>query len=85
MTDGPEQSPAAVPPIRVGLPHDKLDRLVLTVMEFPAVPVAVAVTVTKFVLAAALTPTELPLPTRLMAATRFVAKTVVDAGAFPDQ
>ena len=74
-----------MPPIRLGLLHVRFVRSVLTVMELPATPGVVAVTVTKFVLAAALTPTELPLPIRLIAAARFVANCVVVAGAATDQ
>jgi hypothetical protein len=62
-----------------------LDKLVLTVMELPALPAVVAVSVTTFVLDAALTPTELPLPVRLIAEVRFVANCVVLTGAAPDQ
>jgi hypothetical protein len=63
----------------------RLDKLVLTVMELPALPAVVAVTVTTFVLDAAVTPTELPLPVRLIAAATFVANCVVVRGAAPDQ
>jgi hypothetical protein len=67
--------------MRVGLGHEKLVRFVLRVIELPAVPTVVALTVTKFVLEVALTPTELPLVPRLIAAARFVARTVGVTGA----
>src|SRR6266496_176466 len=70
---------ASAPPIRVAPAQLKLVKVFDRVMLFPADPMVVAVTVTTLSAEVDDTPTELPFPSRLIAAARLLAVSVVVA------